>query len=523
MIKFATKTILPGFSASNNVRKEGQFDASLGIDPILPDTDGGTRPSGTIRPVQYAAFSGGNVNAAPLFILTNPKTTTVYVFLSNGRIVSYNNALGGEILVDTHSDGVCNGAEYYDNYITVIGSTLLGRLGPLNGVVSLTDDYWNATLSLTALRNETYPAINGVTLPNHFAWRHTDGALYFCDVLSSNKGALHKLKTTKTTVEGDTNDGSDHDALDFQHGWWPVVGCSFETYLLVAFIEGTSTTVLQKPARLVLWDTVSDSFEDVTIDKNFKEPIISALQPMDDGSVMIYSGKGGTTRGCRVDRFYSLNAVKHVGYYADLFPPLPGAVDFYSGRSIFGTGCTDPATAGCAIAEGSPIPDLPLGTHNVIKSALSGASPIITALKYVQQDNADLVPIIGAKDDSNYQMEKLTNSTNTSLAIKVYFDNGSSNTTLATIDTTSVRWASKKQIDIQTLSGGRGRNDFYIQFEWQNGCKIRTDKAVVGKEFRFRRVQFNFASALGALSGSASVFLGAIEPPIFAWMEERLD
>ena len=398
MPKLAIKTILPGFSASDNIRKKGEFGASLGIDPIMPDTDGGIEPSGIIRPTQFAKFSGANVNATPLFILTNPKDTNVYVFLSNGRIVSYSNTLGSETLVGTLTNNACNGAEYYDNYLHIMGTVLGARYGPLNGSPSLTQDYLNGTLGLTALRNETYPSINGVTIPNHFSWRHTDGALYICNVLATNKGSLTKIKTTKTTVEGDTDNGSDSDSLDFDFGWWPIVGCSFNTFVLVAFIEGVSTTVLQKPARLVLWDTVSNSFEDVTIDKNFTEPIISALQPLSDGSVMIYSGKGGTQRGCRVSRFHSLNAVEHIGYYADLFPPLQGAVDAYANRNIFGTGCTIPATAGCVIAKGSPIADVPLGTHNIIRATASGDNPMITALRFVQQDNADLMPVVGWKD-----------------------------------------------------------------------------------------------------------------------------
>jgi len=516
MIKLAIQTILPGFSASDNIRKKGEFGASLGIDPVLPDTDGGTRPSGIIRPTQYAKFSGSNVNATPLFIRTNPKTATTYVLLSNGRLISYNSSLGSETLVGTLTNAKCNGAEYYDNYIHFAGTVLQGRYGPLDGTPTLTQDYWNGTLGLTALRNEDYPDINGVTIPNHFMWRHTDNALYICNVLATNKGSLNKIKTTKTTVEGDTDDTekpSTADALDLLYGWYPVTMCSFGTYLLIAFIEGTKTTIKQKPARLILWDTVSDSYEDVTVDKNFSEPIISALQPLNNGSVMIYSGKGGTKRGCRVDMFQSLNAVQPVGYYPDLFPPLQGAVDSYSGRNIFGTGCTIPATAGCVIAEGSPYPEMPMGTHNVIKSTLAGASPMVSALAYVQQDNADLVPIIGCKDAVSTQLEKLTDSTNTSLVIKIYFDNGSKNTTLATIDNTSDRWASKHEIDIKS-ENLMGKNDFYIQFEWQNGDILRSEKEIIGKHFNIDRIHFNFASALSAVAGSATAFLGAIQYPM---------
>lgn len=524
MLNYQVNTILPGISSSENIRKKGEFGASLGIDPILPDTDGGIRPSGLIRPVQYAKFSGSNVDATPLFILTSPKTALVYIILSNGKIISYDSSLSSEALVGTLTGSACYGAEYYDNALYLSRGTDIARLYPLNGSATLTQDYWTTTLSLAALTSASYPSINGITIPNHYMWRHTDGALYICNVLSSNKGSLNKIKTTKTTVEGDTNNSSEANVLDLDYGWWPVVGCSFGTYVLVAFIEGTNTSILQKPARLILWDTVSDSFEDVTIDKNFSESIISALHPMDDGSIMIFSGKGGTTKGCRVDRFYSLNAVQHIGYFPDLFPPLQGAVDFYSGRTIFGSGCSIPSSAGCVIGIGSPIPEVPCGAHNIAKSILSGSSPMVSALKYVQQDNMDLVPIIGCKDASSYQMEKKTNSTNTSLVIKAYFDNGSSNTTIATIDNTSIRWASKKQIKIKSRNL-IGRNDFYLQFEWQNGCIYRTEKEVVlsrNGRFNIEEIKFNFATALSALTESASTFLGAIELPISILVNEQI-
>lgn len=528
MLSLQIKTILPGISSSDNIRKSGEFGASLGIDPILPDTDGGIRPSGLIRPVQYAKFSDSNIDATPLFIITNPKTAVIYVILTNGKIVSYDSSLANEALAGTLTGGTAHGAEYYDNYLYIARATDIACFGPLDGSATINQDFWTGSgtrdLTLAALTNTTYPSINSITIPNHFMWRHTDGALYICNVLSSNKGSLNKIKTTKTTVEGDTNNGSEADTLDFDYGWWPVVGISFGVYVLVAFIEGTDTSIMQKPARLVLWDTVSDSFEDVTIDKNFKEPIISALQPLDDGSIMIFSGKGGTTKGCRVDRFYSLNSVQHIGYFPDLYPPLPGAVDFYAGRTAFGSGCSVPASSGCVVGIGSPLPEIPCGTHNIVKSILLGSSPMVSALKYVQQDNIDSGIIIGAKDASSYQMEKKIDSTNTSLAIKIYFDNASSNITLATINNTSIRWASKRKINIKSRNL-IGRKDFYIQFEWQNGCIYRTEKEIVmNKNGRFgiTEIEFDFATALPALAGSASAFLGAIELPITIKINEQI-
>jgi len=522
MINLAIKTILPGVSASENIRQKGQFGASLGIDPLMPDADSGVRPGGNIRPTQMLKFSESTIDAVPLWMVTNPKDALLYVYTSNGKVYSVASnytltALNSGTALTTASG---NGAEYYDNYLYLAKNADICRYGPLNGSPSFTQNYWTSTLSLTAPTNNTYPSINSVAIPNHFMWRHTDGALYICDVLSSNKGALHKIKTTKTTVEGDTNNGSDHDALDFDYGWWPVVGCSFGNYLLVAFIEGTSTTVHQRPARLILWDTVSASFDDVTIDKSFKEPLITALQPLDDGSVLIFSGKAG--KGCRVDRFYSLNAVQHVGYFPDLYPPLPGAVDFYAGRSAFGTGCATPSSAGCVMAYGSPNPEIPTGMHNILLANSSGTTPQVTALRYFLQGDADLQPVIGWKSSNAYGLDRLTTTANTSLVVKAYFDNASSNTTIATIDNTTLRFASHKQFDLQSECL-RGKNDFYLQFEWSNGSVFRTEKEVIGKSFNISRIRFSLATALAAKADSATAFVGTIELPVFISIDEETD
>lgn len=114
---------------------------------------------------------------------------------------------------------------------------------------------------------------------------------------------------------------------------------------------------------------------------------------------------------------------------------------------------------------------------------------------------------------SEYSLEKLTTNTSTSLVIKVYFDNANSNKTAATINNTSVRFASSKVIDIQS-SELRGKNDFYIQFEWGNGAVWRTEKEVIGRNFNIDRIKFNLDAALPVKAASAEAFLGAIELPI---------
>jgi len=265
-IPFRISSIFGGLSVCDYFNLPGQFQCSLGIDPGMPAQDDGDKPSGYIRPTKMVLFSGANVNATPLFIITNPKTTNVYVILSNGRIISYNSSLASEAIAATLTEAAGNGAEYYDNYIYVAGTTDISRYGALNGSPSITQSYWKTTLSLAALANTEYPSINGVVMPNHNMHRHTDDKLYICDVFGAsganqNKGLLHYIKTTKTAVEGDTNDGSAYNALDFDFGIWPTCIETYQTDLVVGLIEGISTGIKQKPAKLSFWDTSSASYQ----------------------------------------------------------------------------------------------------------------------------------------------------------------------------------------------------------------------------------------------------------------------
>ena len=391
---------IKGVSSSEDLRGEGEFGASLAIDPLMPITDTDIRPSGFIRPTQVAKFSGATVATAPKWMITTPKDTNCYVLCEDGKVHLVTSALAMGTSLNAGAqigDGTGNGMEYYNNNLAIATGTDIALLEDLAGTPTLDDNYWTSALSLTALVDTTYPSINGNPIPNHMLHRHTDNKMYICDVVA-NVGSLHYLKLTKSSLEGDTNDGSTYQALDFQAGWYPITMCSFGTYLLIAFIEGVNTTVDQKPARLVLWDTVSASFEDVTIDDNFSEPLITALQPLRDGSVMIFSGKAGG--GCRRDKFFGLNQVQPIDYNADNYPPFQGAVDKKGDRVAYGTKVTIPSAGACVLADGSHNPKIPLGLHNIAKSSASGANPQITALKYFIQSANKQMPIIGWKDDA---------------------------------------------------------------------------------------------------------------------------
>src|SRR3990167_4922377 len=89
-IPFKISSIFGGWSVTDYFNLPGQFLHSLAIDPDMPANDDGNKPSGYIRPTVMTKFSGAEVDAVPLFIVTQPKTAVTYIVLSNGKILSYN-------------------------------------------------------------------------------------------------------------------------------------------------------------------------------------------------------------------------------------------------------------------------------------------------------------------------------------------------------------------------------------------------------------------------------------------------
>src|SRR3990167_3937244 len=97
--KIQINNIFGGVSPASYFGSEGSYLAGVAIDPDMPVTDSGTgsiRTSGQIRPVGYATFDGALVNANPYWFLTNPKNSTIYSVLNNGRVLSYSSSLGSE-------------------------------------------------------------------------------------------------------------------------------------------------------------------------------------------------------------------------------------------------------------------------------------------------------------------------------------------------------------------------------------------------------------------------------------------
>lgn len=457
-------SILGGISPSQYVMQDGQYLASLGIDPDLPLSSSDIRTSGAVVPSIYTKFSGSNVNASVVAILTNPKNTNTYVVLSNGRLISYDSSLGSETLIGTVSGGLCCGAWVYNNFLYLTTGTDVSRYGPLDSSPSLVDSWWTSTLSLTATTNTTYPTVQGVSVPNHWGCIHGDGSAYFLD-FKNGQGMVHRINTKKGTYEGDTNGTtvpSAYNVLDLPFGFYPVAISSYSTDLAILCIQTTDTTVNQGKAALFLWDpTNTDTF--------YRGPV---YLPDPLGTAMLYANgqlniwSGNAQNGFRVSRYVGGDVVSDIAFYEEGTPPLAGAVDAFGSRLVWGGFATSPTTAACVYALGSKSLALPAGLHNVAKSTSAGTTPLVSAVKFVQQ-SSNISPkfVIGWHDGSGSGLDSFATSgtcgskirffvnvgqsftvktlriplgaavtTNMSIVPKLLFDDASTTVTLDTID-----------------------------------------------------------------------------------------
>lgn len=504
---FTIESIFEGHSATQNFSSKGQFAGSIGIDPDMPVSDSEKKISGYLRPTAMEKFSSTTITNTPLWLVTNPKDTNTYVYDSGGKVYSVDSDLAVTALNSgtalTSSSG--NGSDYYDNYIYLAKNTDICRYGPLNGTASFTQTYWTGTLSKTALTDTTYPTINGQEMPNHVMHRHTDDKIYVCDVLSSNKGAIHYVKTTKTTVEGDTDDGSSHTALDFDYGYYPTSIETYETQLVVALIEGTATGSKQKPASLTFWDTTSAVFDKI-IQIEFPDPLITAMKNI-NGALYVWSGNANG--GVRLSRFYGGYSYEELFYFEDGYPPLQGAVDGEMNRVVWGGITTYPESSVGVFARGSRSAKLGTGIHNILKSTSAGDNGFVSCLKYVQTTgNSVRQPIVGWKDDSGQGLDKSSTTYGTSVwrsevfrvgrpfqlrklriplaqavganmtaTVKVLTDNGSTTHTLTTINNTN--FPNSERV-ISLYPEIEGEQDFIIEIRWTGSALMTVALPISG-------------------------------------------
>jgi hypothetical protein len=295
---------------------------------------------------------------APLWLIDNPKDTLIYRYCSDGKIQgvpgdqSAVTALNGGSAL---SSAAGNGAEYYDNYIYFAKNTQIVRYGPLNGTPAVSSelitngqllDGWDGG-SDTLLTNTTYPTIGSYAIPNHPMYRHPDdNALYVGDV-NGGIGMIHRIATTKVTVEGDTNNGSAFGALDLGYGYFPTAISHYNTELVVAAIDGTGQG---RPAKIFFWDRSAVSWS-LVLDKELTDPLITALQNV-NGTLYVISGstdKGLGSEYTRISAFAGGYTLRQIDFLNGYLPPFQGATTKLGSKLYFGC---DTEVRGCGTVTG---------------------------------------------------------------------------------------------------------------------------------------------------------------------------
>lgn len=338
------QSILGGHSVMSHFSSKDQFRASVGIDPSLPfGTFSSNPPSGLLVPTAISnSLSSTSISNSPLWLKVEPKSSNLYMYDFQGSV--YSGANPGA-LTGLHDGGELpaskgNGMEYYDNYIYLATNTDISRYGPLNGGPSFTGTYWTGTLGKAALTNTAYPTnpLSGATFnstyPNHVMHRHSDGKLYIADV-SGNQGTIHVISTTKTIVEGDTDNGSTFGKLQFGYGLWPTAIESYGSQLVIALYEGgigLGARNVPTRAKIAFWDTTSQSFNSITW-VEFPDVLVTAIKNI-NGTLYFFSGINEISN-VRVTRYIGGSSFQEL--YANQVSPSPfaGAVDGESSRLVF--------------------------------------------------------------------------------------------------------------------------------------------------------------------------------------------
>jgi hypothetical protein len=382
-------SILGGHSVGTHASQPGSFLTSIAIDPETQVNSTILKPGAIINPILYQKFSSTGVSGAPMWIETTPKNELIYTYNSDGEFISYNTTFT-ETVIGTPTSGAGNGMEYYNNYLYLTTPTDVSRYGPLNSSPSLSNTFWTSTLSLTALTNTTYPGFNSVSYGNHALHPHVDNKLYICD-FKNGQGLIHFIKTTKTTDEGDTNDGSTYNALDLPFGYAPFAMASWGTDLaIIASQVSTSTVIKQGQSALFLWDTFSPTFyRQIPIPESVATAIINHRG-------LLYIWAGSIEFGYKLYRYSGGYDVEPLETFMEGSPPFAGAVDAAGNRLMWGASITYPEAAAVVMSRGYVNSNLPGNAVNSIGRVTgTGTFPVISALKQVQQAQRVAKPIIG--------------------------------------------------------------------------------------------------------------------------------
>lgn len=503
LLQIKINSILGGQSPLAYLSQEDQFLSSGGIDPSAPSNDGVTNlwatPSGIIRPTP--AKYEGTVVDEPIWIQTQPKDYFKYVYNAAGSVFTLNNVNDVTGIGDLNDGGNAagNGMAYYDNYMYFARATTIARYGPLDGTPSWTDDYWVTTLSKTALEDTEYPKdSSAIEYPNHFLHRHSDGRLYIADVVG-NTGTIHFIQTTKTTVEGDTDNGSTYDKLNVGYGLWPTAMESYGDNLVIAFYEGPydSSAERKSRAKIAFWDTTSENVNQITW-VEYPDDYISAIKNT-NGVLYFTSGTPGSY-GFRVMKYIGGYSFKEVAKIKFSETPFPGAIDAIGDQLLFG-GSTDkpfetayirPAVYSIGLQTGG----ISNGLFNIFHYG-SGSKVYSFCVPQENDDLGYLYPLVGTNTGSIVSMFGTSSYTNrtfwfskvfnigqpfkvkkirlpmvepiasgTYINAKLWFDSGEGVWESTTINATG-DWAGKQNVVLRP-ENAVGNSSFILNINWES-------------------------------------------------------
>lgn len=413
IVTYKTSSIENGIVATFYEQTAGTYSNGIGIDPDSSVDGGSSNPkkSGFVTPVAYQKFSS-SISGKTMAIMTNPKDEKVYTMNTGGALWSYSSTLGSETSIGTCAGSVCGGAVYYNNYLYFMGTGAsaddCSRYGPLNNSPSLVNNVWKgATLgSQTALGSTITQVPRQMSLPGHWGFVHSDGALYFCDY-KNGQGLINKIKTKKTTDEGDTNDGSAYNVLDLPFGYFPTCITSYGTDLAISAIQGQSTVLNQGKSAIFFWDTFSDSFYNKV---DISDPLLTCIF---NNNNTLYAFGGNASSGFRMMRYLGGKSMQGMFLFEDGMSPYPGAVDSFGDRISFGSYTVYPEATASVWSVGSKDGRLPQSLHNTMRMSSTGANPMVTAIKYYNQASDINARIAGAwTDDSADGIDKLGGTLN---------------------------------------------------------------------------------------------------------------
>lgn len=402
ILKFTIDSILGGQSPVFHEGSKGQFLTSLGIDP---EASVQNKPSGSILPVGYKTFSSaGVVSGYPMWIVTDPTLFKIWVYCNNGAFVKYDGDFTNQTGLTAIPSGAGNGMAYFQDYIYLATPTQVYRYGPLSGSPAISAaliangqllDNWDAGTTDTLLTDTTYIATRNVTFPNHAMHVHGDGFLYLCDYSANSvlgKGLIHRIGTTAAGA----NSGSSYNVLDLPPNIKPYAIKSFGTDLaIIGSSAGSGVTTNTGKSYLYLWDCVSDSFyREIELPTFFVTAMVNV-----NGNLRIF---GGTQdKGYQIYEYSGGYNVTQLWDSQDGTPPFAGAVDAFGHRMVWGTysasyGLGPTTDVAYVMAYGYQNERLGKSVvHNIGATDTLTALPVITALKFTQQQLRTKYPIIG--------------------------------------------------------------------------------------------------------------------------------